>query len=42
LIGTLAARDDMQIIAADGFTGLRKTRRTDNEISIERSNYKDI
>ena len=35
LICALAARDDLQIFAADGFAGLRKMRRADNEICVE-------
>jgi hypothetical protein len=41
LIRALAAGDDLQIVAANGFARLRKTRRTDDEICIERTNDKN-
>ncbi len=35
LIGSLAARDDLQVFAAYGFARLGKARRTEDKISIE-------
>src|SRR6266496_2958967 len=42
LIGSLAAWDDLQIFAANGFTRLRKSRCSDDEIGIERTYNEDI
>ena len=42
LISTLAAGNDLQIFAADGFAGLRKARCADNQIGIEGTNDKDF
>ncbi len=42
LICSLAAGDGEQVASADGFAGLRKSRRTDNEVCIQRTDHKNI